>query len=84
MCFWVDFTNVPPSRSWYDRSRRHGNMSSAAVGTISMTDFSGLLRVEYCVANRAVDVSNPGKLAICANNELSVFEPSSAKRRRTE
>lgn len=63
--------NVPTL--WYERSRRHGNINSAAVGTISMTDFSGLLRVEYCVAKRAVDASNPGKLAICANNELLFF-----------
>lgn len=63
--------NVPTL--WHERSRRHGNINSAAVGTISMTDFSGLLRVEYCVAKRAVDASNPGKLAICANNELLFF-----------
>lgn len=43
-----------------------------------MTDFSGLLRVEYCVANRALEVSNPGKFTICVNNKLLFAVSASA------
>lgn len=65
---------------WYEWSRRQGNINSAAVGTISMTDFSGLLRVEYCVANRALEVSNPGKFTIWDNNKLLFAVSASAGR----
>lgn len=64
----VRLSNVP--KLWYERSRRHGSSSSAAVGTISNADFSGLVRVEYCLTKRALDASNPGKFAMCAISEL--------------
>lgn len=66
--FIEEIENVPTL--WYERSRRHGSINSAAVGTISNADFSGLLRVEYCFTKRALDASKPGKFAMCANNEL--------------
>lgn len=79
-CFWlfVYYVDVPWSTFWYDRSRRHGSINSAAVGTISNADFSGLERDEYCFTKRAFDASNPGKLAICAINELLVSWSESA------
>lgn len=79
---WVGFVGVAvatewcgnvPIRLWYERSRRHGNINSAAVGTISTVAFSGLARVEQCCTKRAFDASNPGKLAMCAISELLVL-----------
>lgn len=69
--------NVP--RLWYERSLRQGSISSAAVGTISNADISGLARDEYCLTNRAFDASNPGKLAIWAINELLLARSESAE-----
>lgn len=58
-------SDVP--KLWYERSLRQGNISSAAVGIIS---FSELDFAIYCLTRRAFDESKPGRLAMCANNEL--------------
>lgn len=68
-----------PIELWYERSRRHGNINSAAVATISTVDFSGLASVEYCLTKRALDASNPGKFAMCAISELLLARSESAK-----
>lgn len=67
-----------PIKLWIERSRRHGSINSAAVGTISTADFSGLARVEYCLTKRAFDASNPGKFAMCAISELLLVRSESA------
>lgn len=78
-CVWYyqHGKNVP-IKLWYERSRRHGSINSAAVGIISIVDFSGLARVEYCLTKRAFDESNPGKFAMCAMSELLLVRSESA------
>lgn len=75
--WFTKWENVP-IKLWYERSRRHGSINSAAVGTISIADFSGLARVEYCLTKRAFDASNPGKFAMCAISELLLARSESA------
>lgn len=74
--FQLFIFNVP--KLWYERSLRHGSINSAAVGIISKADFSGLDFVEYCLTNRALDASNPGKLEMWAIKELLLARSESA------